>query len=306
LKAWRTTMLGDDLYFHQPFREQVLARGCAFILVCLPGSHTRLHEWAADFARTGEIAILVKTRWNGKNRLTDTYRWLNDLPLRDGDDALTVCLCALGTTDAEGNVLSRNAGSNSMRIPKENVVEIVIAGRSRWNIENENNNTLEVKGYRFERKHSHGKQHLANLLASLILPACLAHTLLDPYDPRHRHVRVNRPSRHIFPNDFRALYCAFDSWERLLDSMIEDVQPARPPPSPAVTSRRSKLEIPGRALEPSYGPGEQPVGLSLSARCYAKMETFDRVKSPGFRLEAVKTVIPCPLCSVVYESPTSC
>ena len=36
LTAWRTTVLGDDLYCHQPFCEQVLAQGCAFILVCQP------------------------------------------------------------------------------------------------------------------------------------------------------------------------------------------------------------------------------------------------------------------------------
>ena len=41
----------------------------------------------------------------GKQRLADTYRWLNDLPLRDGDDALLVGWCELITTDAEGNVI---------------------------------------------------------------------------------------------------------------------------------------------------------------------------------------------------------
>lgn len=82
LKAWRTTVLGDDLYCHQPFCEQVLAQGCEFIFVCQPGSHTLLYEWVADFERTGDVLTLVKTRWNGKQRLSDTYRWLNALPLR--------------------------------------------------------------------------------------------------------------------------------------------------------------------------------------------------------------------------------
>ncbi len=90
LKAWRSIALGDDLDCHQPFCEQVLAQGCAFIFVCQPGSHALLYEWVTDFERTGEVATRVKTRWNGKQRLTDTYRWLNDLPLRDGGEALTI------------------------------------------------------------------------------------------------------------------------------------------------------------------------------------------------------------------------
>jgi hypothetical protein len=158
LTAWRTTVLGDDLYCHQPFCEQVLAQGCAFIFVCKPGSHTLLYEWVADFERTGEVATRVKTRWNGKQRLSDTYRWLNDLPLRDGNDALKVGWCELTTTDAEGNVLYRNAWASSVPVTWDNVVAIVAAGRSHWKIENENNNTLKTKGYRFEHNYGHDKR----------------------------------------------------------------------------------------------------------------------------------------------------
>jgi hypothetical protein len=232
LKAWRTTVLGDDLYCHQPFCEQVLAQGCEFLFVCQPGSHTLLYEWVADFERTGEVATRVKTRWNGKQRLTDTYRWLNDLPLRDGDDALQVGWCELTTTDAEGNVLYRNAWASSVPIAWDNVVAIVAAGRSRWKIENENNNTLKTKGYRFEHNYGHGQQHLANLLASLILLAFLAHTLLDLYDQRDQRVRAQLSSRRTFFEHLRALtlYFPFATWEHLFDSMMDALQPAHPPP----------------------------------------------------------------------------
>jgi hypothetical protein len=73
IAPWRTTLLGDDLYCHQPFCEQVLAQGCAFLFVCLPPSHPLLYEWVADFERSGEVPSLVKTRWSGAQRLTDTY-----------------------------------------------------------------------------------------------------------------------------------------------------------------------------------------------------------------------------------------
>jgi len=41
---------------------------------------------------------------------------------------------------------------------QQNVAEIVSAGRTRWKIENENNNTLKTKGYHFAHNFGHGKK----------------------------------------------------------------------------------------------------------------------------------------------------
>jgi len=243
LAAWRTTVLGDDLYCHQPFCQQVLTAGCEFLLVCLPASHALLYEWVADFARTGEIPTLVKTRWTGKQRLTDTYRWLNELPLRDGDDALRVGWCELTTTDADGTVLYRNAWASSQPIGEANVVAVVEAGRSRWKIENENNNTLKTQGYRFEHNYGHGKRHLAAVLASLTLLAFLAHTVLDRLDQRYQAVRRHLPSRRTFFEHLRALaqYLPFDSWDHLFNFMLEALEPAQPPPARRPSAQRRQI-----------------------------------------------------------------
>ena len=129
---WGVTLLGDDLYCHQPFCRQVLAHGCDFLFVCLPQSHGVLYEWVGDFERTGEVPTLRATRWTGRQRLTDTYRYLNALPLRDGDDALRVGWCELTTTDAAGRVRYRNAWATSHTLTAENVAATAaVAGRSR-------------------------------------------------------------------------------------------------------------------------------------------------------------------------------
>lgn len=243
IAPWRTTLLGDDLYCHQPFCQQVLAQGCAFLFVCLPPSHPLLYEWVADFERSGEVPTLVKTRWTGTQRLTETYRWLNDLPLRDGKDALLVGWCELTTTDAEGQVLYRNAWASSEPINADNVIDLVASGRSRWKIENENNNTLKTKGYHFEHNYGHGRQHLAALLASLILLAFLVHTVLDRLHPGYQAVRRQLPSRRTFFEHLRALtqYLPFDSWEHLFDFMLEALEPARPPPARRAGGKRGQI-----------------------------------------------------------------
>ncbi len=198
-------------------------------------------EWVADFARTGGVSRLIRTRWTGKQRPSDTYRWPNDLPLRASDDALHVNWGWLTTTAADGEVLYRSSWANSLPIHATTVVAVVAAGRSCWKIENENNNTLKTKGYRFEHNYGHGKQHLAAELASLILLAFLLHTVLERQDPRYPAVRHHHlPSRPTVFEHLRVLgqYLPFASWDHLWDLMFEALQPAEPPPLPQATARR--------------------------------------------------------------------
>ena len=67
----------------------------------------------------------------------------------------------LVTTAQDGTVLFNNAWATSHRVTIENVASFAAAGRARWKIENENNNTLKTKGYHFEHNFGHGKQCLA-------------------------------------------------------------------------------------------------------------------------------------------------
>ena len=48
---WRITLLGDDLYCHQPFCQAALNEGFNFLLVCKPDSHALIDEWVVDFER---------------------------------------------------------------------------------------------------------------------------------------------------------------------------------------------------------------------------------------------------------------
>jgi len=222
-----TTFLGDDLYCHQPFCQKVLAQGCHFVFTCLPASHATLYEWVTELTRIGAVNSVTHTRWTGTQRLSDTYRFASDLPLRDSDDALRVHWCELTTTNASGKVLYRNAWATSHAITAHNVVEVAQAGRSRWKIENENNNTLKTKGYHFEHNFGHGKQHLSSLLASMMMLAYLMHTVLDLADQRYCAVRAELPSRITFFEHLRALaqYLPFENWDALFDFMLEGLQP---------------------------------------------------------------------------------
>ena len=107
-------------------------------------------------------------------------------------------------------------------ISDENVAEIAVAGRARWKVENENNNVLKNQGYHFEHNFGHGKQHLSNLLATLILLAYLFHTVLEWMDGAYRTVRSLLPSRRTFFEHLRALvqYLPFEDWDSLMSFML--------------------------------------------------------------------------------------
>jgi hypothetical protein len=155
---WGITLLGDALYCHQPVCQAGRHPGFHFLFVCRPASHPTLYEWVADFDRLGQVRTVVKTRWTGTERLIDTYRYVHQVPLRDSDDALLVKWCELTTTTTTGKVVYTTAWVTSPPITDDPVVALVAAGRSRWKIENANNNVLKTTGDHFEHNCGHGRQ----------------------------------------------------------------------------------------------------------------------------------------------------
>lgn len=98
LRALNVTVLGDDLYGHQPLCQQFLGQQLNFIVVCLPESHSTLYQHLEGI----ELPTITTKKWTGKVEKTYTYRYLNGVPLRDTDDALLVNWCELTVTTADG------------------------------------------------------------------------------------------------------------------------------------------------------------------------------------------------------------
>jgi len=223
----QVTVLGDDLYCHQPLCEMFLQQSFNFILVCRSESHKVLYEHLEGMP----LPRLIRQRWTGKVPETYTYRYLNQVPLRDGADALLVNWCELTVSRPDGKVVYKNAFATNHLITEQNVEDIVVAGRTRWKVENENNNTLKTKGYNLEHNFGHGKNYLSSFLASLNILSLLFHTLLELLDDKYQLIRAHLPTRKTFFDDLRALtrYLCFDSWDHLLSFMLEGLELLHPP-----------------------------------------------------------------------------
>jgi hypothetical protein len=85
----KPTLLGDDLYSHEPFCRQVLESGYSFIFTCKDTSHPWLHETVGN----SEMGEWSHREWNGRHHLEYRCRWVNGVPIRYAEkegDALAV------------------------------------------------------------------------------------------------------------------------------------------------------------------------------------------------------------------------
>jgi len=218
----QVTILGDDLYAHEPMCRELLTGGFDFLLVCKPDSHKTLYEWITGITEEKTIRKCIKGVWQ-----TWQYRFVSKVPLRNDSSALEVNWCELTITrDHDNSRLYKNAFITNHQITEKNIEQIIACGRTRWKTENENNNTLKTKGYYLEHNYGHGKHHLASLLATMNILAFLFHTILEFMDESYRSLREKIGRRDEFFGDIRTLFKfgCFTSWSRLLWFMHEGLE----------------------------------------------------------------------------------
>jgi hypothetical protein len=229
LSKMGSTILGDDLYCKQPICQSILDQGLNFILVCKPNSHKTLIEWIDGLDKNDAVSKVEESWKKGKKTYINTYRFINQVPLCDSDDALFVNWCEVITTDSKGKTIYQNSFTTNHLITNNNVAIIVESGRTRWKVENENNNELKTKGYNLTHNFGHGKKNLSALLASLNILAFFFHSVLDLMDEKFQVLRDYLPRKTFF-SDLRALtrYLCFDSWDDLLTFMMDSLSLSLP------------------------------------------------------------------------------
>lgn len=221
------TILGDDLYSRQPYCQALKDNDLHFILVCKRESHEYLYESVDYLAVQGVLGTKVVRKWNGKYGEIHTYRYANQVPLRKEQPGMEVNWCEwMVTREDTGEQLYQNAFTTDFEVKQANVEAITLDGRTRWKIENENNNVLKTKGYHIEHNFGHGQQHLAAFLLSLNLLAFQMHTILELVDEKYQAIRQTLGRRKTFFHDVEALlrYIFFVSWEDVFQFMFHGLE----------------------------------------------------------------------------------
>jgi hypothetical protein len=219
--------LGDDLYACQPLCEAVRERGGHFLFVCKPDSHTTIHEYLTGIALAQHVEVVKR----GRQRFTHRYRWMEAIPLRADEQAMTVNWLSIEIRDPSGKLTYQNSFITDLPVDASNVAELAACGRARWKIENESFNVLKTKGYHLEHNFGHGKQHLSSVLVTLNLLAFAIHTVCDlAHGPWRRAREVLGPRQRFFQHiEALTTYLVFPSWHELLETLAGARAPPRPP-----------------------------------------------------------------------------
>jgi len=225
--AWlRPVYLGDDLYARQPMCEAIKAASGSFLLVCKPSSHKTLQEYLTGV----ELDGLTETRGRGAEKRLYRYRWMTEVPLRDGTDAMTVNWLEVEIAKPNGKVTYRSSFITDLPVDRHSVAELAACGRARWKIENETFNVLKTGGYHLEHNFGHGKETLASVLVALNLLAFAMHNACDLIAERWRQARARLGARARLFEHIRSItaYHLFPSWNSLLRTIITGLPPPLP------------------------------------------------------------------------------
>jgi hypothetical protein len=226
--------LGIDLYANQPLCQLIAdSYRQFFIFVCKPESHTGLYEWIDFLGQTQSLEKVSHRLWNGKHGEIWQYRFANQVSLRNGSDALQVNWLELVIAyEDTGQILYQNSFVANHKITVANVTQLAQVGRTRWKIENENNNTLKTKGYHLEHNFGHANRIWRMCLVTLNMLAFLIHTIQEITEPAYQRLRRALGPRKTFFDDLRALtrYMLFDSWDDLFIFMQEGLEIVPEPP----------------------------------------------------------------------------
>ena len=235
LAAWgeshaplRPVYLGDDLYACQPIVEIIQSLGGDFIFTAKPSSHKTLSEWLDG----AEVNVIERRHGKGRKKSTIRYRWLNDLPLRDGKGAAHVNWFAVEIINAKGETTYTNSFVTSIAISESNVADLAECGRARWKIENEMFNVLKNRGYHLEHNFGHGSKYLAATLATLNMLAFAMHTVCDTLEALWQKARKRLGARYRFFDHIRTIVCymIFPNWAALMHTIINAQAPRQTGP----------------------------------------------------------------------------
>ncbi len=234
----RPIYLGDDLYAKQPMCRKIIANGDDFIFNVKESDHAILFDYLHGITWPSKRQC-KKTPGRHKPNKEYRYRWTHcKLPLGAEKNPFQAYYVEVRIRDTGPNAKANSKPRTfryitSIAPDKDNVVQIVRCGRTRWRCENEGFNLLK-KGYHAEHNFGHGKKGLSNTLLTLNLIAFAFHGVCDLLCQLWFEARRQcfRRKRFFLLIDAITSWTYFRTWRELLAPIANpDLRPiAQAPP----------------------------------------------------------------------------
>lgn len=217
-------VVGDDLYSHAPFVEQLQQQRQHYVLVAKPSSHPTLVAAVAAAAGTAQSQTGQWTEGSGARQRTYTYHFVSQVPLAQ-ESVVCVNYLEVWERSGGGELLYHNSWITDLDVDATTVAVVVQIGRTRWKIENEQFNVHKNHGYELTHNYGHGQQTLSMVFYVLNLLAYVTHVALALGDRLYQRCRIQEARRELW-NALRTLVNTLlvESWTHLLELYLDDAE----------------------------------------------------------------------------------
>ena len=209
-------IVGDGLFSNGPFIDMLEQYRCHYILVAQEKDHKHLYDWFWK-AEAPDVTEFEET----VGKVHKIFRFMENVPLNDSRSDKLVNVVFYEEINAKG-IKRKWVWVTDLKVTRENVKELVRAGRARWKIENETFNTLKNQGYNFEHNFGHGYKTLSNVLAGLMLLAFLIDQCLEAMNLDFQKALEKVGTRSQFWRQIRSWVELFfiENWEAFYTSIL--------------------------------------------------------------------------------------
>jgi hypothetical protein len=167
----KTIVVEDGLSSNAPHIKDLQRLDLRFILGAKPGDHQYLFEQVDLALEQGKVTEFDYTDPDDPEKI-HYFRFINQVPLNLANPDLPVNFLEYWQVD-KNDKITKFSWVTDLTVTRENVVDIMRAGRARWKIENETFNTLKNQGYNLGHNYGLGKKNLSAVFAILMMLAFL-------------------------------------------------------------------------------------------------------------------------------------
>jgi hypothetical protein len=216
----------DGLSSNAPHIETLHDYACHYILGVKEGDHAYLFEQVQVAEQEGRV-----THYERHDRgagIVHQFRFINDMPLNAARSDVRVNFIEYWEVSQDN--VQHFSWVTDFRVTKQHVYKLMRGGRARGKIENETFNTLKNQGDNVDHHYGHGAQHLAGVVAMLMMLAFLVEQTQQLCCALLQAVWAKLGSKRLLWERSRALCFdyALESMRQLLEALFYGLKKSAP------------------------------------------------------------------------------
>ena len=211
----------DGLASNAPHLRLLRSLDMHFLTGVKPGDHEFLF---AHFLAAAEQDLVATLSWQ-EQAVHCELSFVNALPLNEANQDLLVNYLSYAEFGPDGELQTCFSWVTDFTLTRANARWLMRGARARWKIENETFNTLKNQGYHYEYNYGHGEEHLAVVLAMLMMLAFLVDQVQQRCCPLFRAVCAKLKSKRSVWDKLRGHFytLTYRSMQHLYEAILYDL-----------------------------------------------------------------------------------